>query len=146
MGYATGFYNRLTSDGTYNYEYDDEGNRTKRTNIATGEVTDYEWDHRNRLVTITDRVSDGGAATQVVSHRYDAFNRWISKTVDSDGDGVLPGETTRYEYDGNQIVLAIDEVGNVTNRYLWGPAVDQLLADEQTGGNVLLALTDHLGT
>ncbi|MCG8449056.1 MAG: hypothetical protein MI725_05690, partial [Pirellulales bacterium] len=60
--------------------------------------------------------------------------------------GVLPGETTRYEYDGNQIVLAINEAGNVSNRYLWAPAVDQLLADEHTGGNVLWALTDHLGT
>ncbi len=33
---------RVTSDGTYNYTYDDEGNRTRRTSISTGEVTEYE--------------------------------------------------------------------------------------------------------
>ncbi len=30
-GYTTGTNNRLTSDGTYNYEYDDEGNRPPRS-------------------------------------------------------------------------------------------------------------------
>lgn len=51
-GYVTGEYNRLLSDDTYNYEYDPEGNRTKRTEIATGTVTEYVWDHRNRLVEL----------------------------------------------------------------------------------------------
>ena len=41
-GYATGTNNRLTTDGTYNFEYDAEGNRTKRTEIATGEVVEYD--------------------------------------------------------------------------------------------------------
>jgi RHS repeat-associated protein len=41
--------------------------------------------------------------------------------------------------------------GNLKHRYLWGPAVDQLLADEQVSsvsveGEVLWALTDHLGS
>ena len=31
VGYTVGDYNRVTNDGTYAYEYDDEGNRTKRT-------------------------------------------------------------------------------------------------------------------
>ncbi len=146
-GYSTGFYNRLDSDGTYNYQYDAEGNRTSRTNIATGEVTEYGWDHRNRLVSVTDRATAGGVITQSVEHRYDVFNRWISKTVDSDGDGPADAlETIRYEYDGNQMVLAIDGTGSVTNRYLWGPGVDQLLADEQVGDQVYWAATDHLGT
>lgn len=35
-GFVIGDYNRLESDGTFNYEYDLEGNRTKRTEIATG--------------------------------------------------------------------------------------------------------------
>jgi len=33
-----------------------------------------------------------------------------------------------------------------THRYLWGPAVDQLLADEAVSGEVTWPLTDHLGT
>jgi len=69
----------------------------------------------------------------------------------------------------DQIILAIDSDGSVTNRYLWGPYTDQFLADEQLpspsgrgvrgegGGNgnghghnkpgeVLWPLTDHLNT
>jgi uncharacterized protein RhaS with RHS repeats len=40
------------SDGTYNYQYDAEGNRTKRTKIADGSFDEYVWDYRNRLVSI----------------------------------------------------------------------------------------------
>ena len=29
-------HNRLLSDGTFNYQYDSEGNRTRKTTIATG--------------------------------------------------------------------------------------------------------------
>jgi RHS repeat-associated protein len=54
-------------------------------------------------------------------------------------------------YDGNQIVLQIENTNNVTARHLWGPAVDQLLASEQvdslfTPGETLWPLADHLGT
>ena len=51
-GYNTTTNNRLQSDGTYNYEYDNEGNRTKRTSIATGEVMQYSWNYRNRLIQV----------------------------------------------------------------------------------------------
>ena len=40
-GYVTGDHNRLLSDGTYSYEYDNEGNRVRRVEIATGAVTEY---------------------------------------------------------------------------------------------------------
>ncbi len=55
-GYVVGANNRLLSDGTYNYEYDGEGNLTLRTEIATGEAMEFRWDHRNRL---TRAVRDG---------------------------------------------------------------------------------------
>ncbi len=145
-GYSTGLHNRLTTDETYLYDYDAEGNRTKRTNIATGAVTRYFWDYRNRLVSVTEQPSDGGAVTHRVEHRYDVFNRWISKTVDADGDGTGVSAATRYEYNGNQVVLAIDEFGSVTNRYLWVPGVDVLLADEQVGNQVYWTASDHLGS
>jgi RHS repeat-associated protein len=54
-----------------------------------------------------------------------------------------------------QIVLQFDDNAQgdpqLTHRYLWGPAVDQILADEQVTdvvqeGNILWPLTDHLGT
>ena len=93
-GYVIGDYNRLLSDGTYNYEYDGEGNRIRRTNIATGEVTEYVWDHRNRLTAVIDRLSENGPIVQSVEYVYDSQNRWIAKSVDRDGDG--PQEPDRH--------------------------------------------------
>ena len=49
-GYVTGDGNRLLSDGTFDYEYDNEGNMVLRTEIATGAVREFIWDNRNRLV------------------------------------------------------------------------------------------------
>jgi YD repeat-containing protein len=81
-GYQTGDNNQLLNDGTHSYEYDDEGNRTSRTHDTTGEVTEYEWDHRNRLIQVTEK-DEYGATTQVVEYTYDVFNRRIGKAVDT---------------------------------------------------------------
>ena len=148
--------NELLSDGTYNYAYDADGNCTERTNIATGAVTDYVWDNRDRLVEVIDRASAGGTITQDVNYYYDAENRWIGETVSIPGQAV---QETSYAYCGNQIVLQFDGtsstgplgVANLSHRYLWGPAVDQILAGEQVTdptqpGNVLLPLTNNVGT
>ena len=94
---------------------------------------------------------------------YDRRRRfWI-------GQKVTAGETTTktvFVYDGSQIVMQFDGTGtdplpatNLSHRYLTGPAVDQILADEQlspltsgsgfdltTPGSVVWPLTDHLGT
>jgi len=166
--YATGSDNRLTSDGQYAYAYDAEGNRTLRyqdnddsgtLNAGDTAITEYEWDHRNRLTSVTDRATHGGGATQVVDHAYDAWNRWIGREVDTDGDGAID-EQTIFIHDGGQTVLQFDKQGtgdlaaaDLSHRYLWGPAIDMLLADEQvddlftTANNeTLWALTDNLGS
>ena len=46
------------------------------------------------------------------------------------------------------MVLAFDGSGNLTDRYLWGPAVDQVLADEKfTAGSASQQLpAPHAGT
>jgi hypothetical protein len=59
-GYTVGPNNQLFSDGTHTYTYDEEGNRTSRTHIASGEVTEYHWDHRNRLVRVSTRATANG--------------------------------------------------------------------------------------
>ncbi len=146
-GYDRGDHNRLQSDGRFEYRYDNEGNRILRVDAATGAVTEYSWDHRNRLVSITDRPSLGGAATSRTEHRYDPFDRWISTLSDPDGDGPISAATRRFDYDGSNIVLERDEAGDVTGRYSWGVLVDQIMAEEDAAsGDVLYPLADHLGT
>lgn len=77
-GYSTGTFNRLTSDGTYNYTYDTNGNRTLRTKISDNTKTEYTWDRRNRLTGVKLKTA-GGTVTEEVQYQYDAFNRPVRR-------------------------------------------------------------------
>ena len=136
-GYTTGINNQLLSDGIYNYQYDNEGNRTKRTEIATSKVTEYVWDYRNRLTKVLLKDA-GGVVTKTIEYSYDVNNERIGKKI----NGVT---LERYIYDQNQISLVFDGVGNQTHRYLYGAEVDQVLADEVSGDTRWL-LADYEGT
>ncbi len=117
--YVTGPDNELLSDGTYTYSYDAEGNRTERVDIATGAVTSYTWDARDRLTSVTDyagglsQVSSDETGTvpltptQTVSYVYDPENRLVEETVTSAATAGSPSsvQSTYFVYDGNQIVL-----------------------------------------
>ncbi|GAC1460231.1 MAG: hypothetical protein NVS2B14_02100 [Chamaesiphon sp.] len=141
-GYQTGVDNQLLSDGKYNYSYDGEGNRTSRTQIATGNVTEYTWDYRNRLARVVDKDASGNVIKQV-DYTYDFNDRRIAKAVKI---GSNPAQGERFVYDGDNIALTFDGNGTLTHRYLYGPMVDQILADENTQGQVLWALADNQGT
>ena len=79
-----------------------------------------------------------GAETQEVTYTYDVFNNLIGRSVSA------PGQTTTnqsFVYDdpaaNGQMVLAFGSTGSspttaqLTDRFLWGPAVDQILADNR---------------
>ena len=95
---------------------------------------------------------------QEVNYTYDAFNQLISRSVDTDGDtGSAYTVDSFYYWENGQIVLEFDDdvayehgtlnMSDLGHRYLWGPAVDQLLADENATTNVITwPLPDHLGT
>ena len=123
--------------GTATDEYDAEDNRTMRyvwtdadsdDVVDPGErsqITEYVWDYRNRLVSVTDRATEGGAATQVVNYVYDTFNRLVGETVDSDGGAQIERHVA-FAYDSNQIVLHFIGEGSadlgaadLAHRYLW---------------------------
>ncbi len=162
---ADGTFNRVQNDGTYTYDFDAEGNQIRRTKISDGKVTEYEWDYRNRLVKVTEKVSLTGAATKIVTFQYDAFDRRTGKLLDSDANGTVDRKTA-WVWDGQQVIMQLadaDGAGSapwkLTNRYLYGEAVDLVLADEQlpnggiglttisyTTGNVLWSLFDQLGS
>jgi RHS repeat-associated protein len=102
------------------------------------------------------RSSYAAAVDHVIEYAYDYANRWVYKRLDDDGDG--HAEQRRiFIYDGNQIVMDFwrtnsgdMQVGQLRERYLWGPAVDQILAEEAVDGGtpdlVQWTLTDHLNT
>uniref|UniRef100_UPI002AA89126 RHS repeat domain-containing protein n=1 Tax=uncultured Desulfuromusa sp. TaxID=219183 RepID=UPI002AA89126 len=76
--------NELTSHSTVSYEYDNNGNTTKKTE-GTGSqgvpvplVTTYHYNAKNRLTQVD--LPDGRTAT----YSYDPFGRRISKTIGDD--------------------------------------------------------------
>ena len=79
------------------------------------------------------------------SYTYDIFGRLIGRELDANGDTVAE-ESGTFIYDGDQILLVLDDTGDVDHRLLWGAAVDQILADENSSGDVNWMLTDHQNT
>jgi RHS repeat-associated protein len=161
--YTAGKHNRLTSDGTYTYEYDDEGNIISRegTGSEYGHRFYYTWDNRNRLIHISEFNSDHEVL--IVDYVYDAFNQLVGiHTSQPFGEG---DSSTALVYDNGQVVLQFDaqfgysspvdlEATDLSHRYVWNPqAVDQLLADENIWSlldteenETLWALADRQGS
>ncbi|MFO0868567.1 MAG: RHS repeat-associated core domain-containing protein [Pirellulales bacterium] len=145
--------NRLASDGTYRYSYDAVGNLIRRERIADGAIREFTWDQRNRLVQVTDRPQTGAPPSQIVRYTYDALDRRLAQMVDPQPADGQEGATTYYVYAGVEVLVDLvdpDGAGAAppteSQRYLHGPAVDQVLAQEDASGNVLWHLADHQGT
>lgn len=150
--------NRQASDGVSDFAYDLDGNMTRRTNKTTGAVIEYAWDLRNRLTDVTFKSSASGPITKSVHYTYDALNRRIGKSVDSDGNGTQDqvdwfanrGLRTDRENAGDEVMLRLNACGDVTSRYLHGASVDEILAEENIAANgtrdVLWPLADQQGS
>ncbi len=148
---------RVSDDGLFTYTYTNEGNvwtKTRRADNPTGDyLTEYTFDHRNRLtkILVKDYVNGVLKVVRKVNYSYDAFDRLVGRNYDPDGWGPAGAQIAKYVYDGEHIALAINNYGQVKNRYLWADQVDLVLADEQvtnpgTIGNVLWPVADDLGT
>jgi RHS repeat-associated protein len=122
---------QVLNDGSYLYLYDDEGNLTQKQEIATGKVTTYTWDYRNRLTKVT-------SGSQVVEYGYDAQDRRVGKKV----NGVTQ---ERYVYDGDDIALVVDASGTILERYLYGDGTDNVLS-HVSAGDTVWSLGDRQGS
>jgi RHS repeat-associated protein len=141
---ATG--NRLTASFGATYTYDDEGNRSARTDTSSGQVTTYAYDHRNRLTGVTVK-SAGGAVLSQATYTYDALDRRIAVTLDTDGVGLNPPLTTWTAHDADEPYADFAGAGGaLQQRYLHGPAVDELLARTGPAASPVWYLTDRLGS
>ncbi|HEY4310196.1 MAG TPA: RHS repeat-associated core domain-containing protein [Pirellulales bacterium] len=153
--YTTITNNEVTNDGKYAYSYDAEGNTTQRTALdasgnPTGETFVLSWDNRNRLTSVTDYASAADASSHAtpqwtVTYTYDMFNNIVGREVVSHVVTVS-SSSQHYIYDNGQIVLQLADNGAVDDRYLWAPAVDLLLAQEDANNDVDWALDDNLNS
>ncbi len=140
-GYSTPTGNELTTDGTYDYTYDNNGNLITQTDILSGDETIYSYDFRNRLIEVQQVVS--GTTSTLAVYTYDALNRRIGV---SEG-----GSATWTVYDGTSTAPLLDfnGSGTLTARYLNGPSpagVDAVLARDTPSGGVAWYLADRLGS
>ena len=127
----------------------------RRTHTAKGEYEVYAWDYRQRLISVTRRNS-AGTLLQTVAYEYDGLNRRIRRTV-ANGSGTVTQQ--RFLYDTNvmdasfdEVVMVLDELVSgesyqkVDHRFLNGPEIDQVFADETPRDSVLWYLSDQQQT
>ena len=115
--------NQLTAWNGTSLTYDPNGNLT-----AFGSQT-FNWNDRNQLAS-----TSGGAA----SFAYDGVGRRLRKTVD--------GTTTKYLYDGANVVQEQDSSNVATANLLTGLGIDQTFSRSVVGGASSSLLTDALGS
>ncbi|HVA46740.1 MAG TPA: RHS repeat-associated core domain-containing protein, partial [Pirellulales bacterium] len=169
-GYSAGSDNLMTSDGTFNYQHDADGNTTVRTQIASTYSTQYKrtysWDYRNRLTDV-EYYDNNGVLTKHVHYVYDVFDHLLATEADTTGSGTY-NEIERYVLDVSpeipaagmpgtalaQPPLVFDGSGNLIQRNLVAPSpagVDAVTAQEAVsspnqGGVNTWAADDNLGT
>ena len=59
--YSTGSGNRVSTDGTWNFTYNDDGNLTSKVKISTTETYSFTYDHNNQLTKVEHKATSGGA-------------------------------------------------------------------------------------
>src|SRR5437762_10702010 len=123
-------FNRLVGANGSSFGYDTNGNLTLKTD-ASGSWT-YTWDHENRLKQAS---KSGGV---VVTYTYDALGRRVQRTSTTGG-------TTKFVYDGADVIRDLDGSGNTVADYLNGTGIDNKLR-QIAGGSASYFLADHLQT
>jgi RHS repeat-associated protein len=164
-GYSTGSNNLITSDGTFNYQHDADGNQTVRTRISNTYATDHEttfaWDYRNRLTDV-EYFDNNNVLTKHVHYVYGVFDHLLATEVDTTGSGSY-NQIEHYVLDVSpeipsagvpgaalaQPLLQFNGNGAPTIRYL--EALNEIFAEGDiaslTQGDVPdFILTDNLGT
>src|SRR6266851_9764904 len=111
---------------------------TGRTKTSTGEVTTFTYDFRNRLTEVLIK-SSGGTTLQDDKFTYDIENRRIGKNT-------LSGGQSWTGYDGVNPYADFNSSGSLTFQYLYGDAINFLLARLNTSFDPTWYLTDKLGS
>ncbi len=133
-GYSTGAGNELTNSPGVTYTYDNDGNLvTAKTSSVT---TTYTYDYENRLTSVDQN------GTVIATYTYNALGQRIA--IDDSGT------KTWTVYNGTSAdanpYADFTSSGAVSVRYLFGPAVDQILARTSSSGTTAWYLTDQLGS
>jgi RHS repeat-associated protein len=139
-GYTTGAGNEMTASS--GYTYDNVGNTISKTQTSTGNVWTYSYDYHNRMTAAVEKNS-GGTTLAQVSYTYDALGRRIDVNVSGGSNtwtvfnGSSADANPYADYSGS---------GTLSMRYLYGGAVDKILARTDASANTAWYITDKLGS
>ena len=111
--------NQLLEDANFTYQYDNNGNLTRKTAKLGGAITQYEYDADNKLVRVV-------SPSNTANYRYDGLGRRVEKEV-------IAGTTTvtKYVYDNEDILLELNGANQIVARYTHGPGIDEPLIMEK---------------
>ncbi|MGV6852845.1 MAG: RHS repeat domain-containing protein [bacterium] len=132
--------NRVSTAGQYSYEYDNAGNISRKTDINSGRVTEFSYDHRNRLILATTHPSLGAAADNTLEFEYDYLNRILYRIVN--------GVKTWVLHDRNQVIAEVaDGASTLSSHYFYDLSQqDDYHAVWRTGIGERWFLKDQLGS
>ncbi len=136
-GNVTNAGNQVTADSIHSYQYDDNGNLTRKTLLATGNYSQYTYDAENRLTKVEEFAAGNPTAFATSTYRYDGLGRRIEKVANS--------QAKRYVYDGEDILLEYDGSNVLQARYTHGPGIDEPIAVTK-GSSTYFYHQDGLGT
>lgn len=136
--YETGPLNQMRSDGIHDYSYDNQGNMISKLERASNIKSSFQYDHRNRLVEVEKRAGTG-QVIQRVRFEYDVFDRRVAIEV----NGVI---TRRFGYDNNSLWVEYNSDNVVARRYLFGNALDEIIAQSSPEKGVEWYLSDRQGS
>ncbi|WP_218110661.1 hypothetical protein [Ostreibacterium oceani] len=129
-----------------NFQYDTNGNTSQLVETASNLTTDYAYDVRQRLVSVTRGGQEGQQFVQ--QNTYDLENRRVKKTVQKSNDS----QTTYYFYTHNGLTAEFDERGEFIQGYLYEPnspyTTNPLVKIDKAGDSLSYSYyqNDHLGT
>ena len=124
--------NVLLPASVESFNYDDDGNL-----ISDGRWN-YTWDAENRLISMESIAAVPPQAKKRLEFSYDCMSRRIQKKVftwNSGAGAYQLQSTSKFIYDGRQLVVEMDGNNNVLRQTIWG-GVEILLIS--AGGNTFL--------
>ncbi len=102
---------------------------TGQAQTSSGNVTTYAYDYQNRMVGSTEKTTGGTVLTRG-TFAYDALDRRVEVDETIGGTEVK----TWIVCDGTNVYAELNGSGSLENHYLYGSAVDEILARNSAGG------------
>lgn len=138
--------NQLLEDVAFTYEYDLNGNRTKKTSKVNGERFEYSFSPENQLQNVK-LYKSGNVLSKTILYTYDGVGRRIVRSVQNHLES-LKSYTRKYIYDGDDILAVLDGNNSLLLVYLNGEGIDDpilMVSDVDGDGemNVLSLVKDR---